>query len=420
MFRVLSSSLKPAASQVLCQTQKASLHEAVIVSTARTPIGSFGGSMASITAPRLGAIAIRSAVQRAGIDSSMVEEAFLGNVLSAGQGQAPCRQAATFNAGLPLSLVCTTVNKVCASGMKSIMLAAQQVMLGQRSIVLAGGFESMSNVPYYLPASKARFGGFRYGHGEVLDGILFDGLTDSQHNFHMGICAEMCSKKYNISRADQDAFAIESYKRAIEATQKGYLKPEIVKVEIDQGKNPPLVVEADEELAKVKLDKVPSLKPAFQKDGTVTAANASSLNDGACALIVMSASKAKELGLKPLARILAFDDAAQEPENFTTAPSLAIPLALKRAKLNKSDVHFYEINQAFSVVSLANMKILDLDPAKVDVFGGAVALGHPIGMSGARIVGTLLNVLQQKDGTVGVASICNGGGGASAIVIERL
>ena len=391
------------------------MNEVVIVSAARTPIGSFGGSLSSLSASQLGAAAIKAAVERAGIDPSQVQEVFMGNVLSANLGQAPATQAAKF-AGLP-DIPATTINKVCASGTKAIMLAAQSIALGENDVVVAGGMESMSNVPYYL--DKARTG-YRLGNGELLDGLVKDGLWDVYNNYHMCVAAELCASECGIDRAEQDAFAIQSYTRAQEAQKSGKFDEEISAVELKDRKGEPVWISTDEEPKSVNFDKIPTLKPVFKKDGTVTAANASTLNDGAAALVLMSGSKAKELGLKPLAKILAYADAQQAPEWFTTAPSKAIPLALKRAGLTSTDVDYFEINEAFSVVALANNKEMKLDNNKVNVNGGAVALGHPLGASGARIVVTLLHVLSQKNAKIGVAGICNGGGGASAIVIERL
>jgi acetyl-CoA C-acetyltransferase len=390
-------------------------HDAVIVSVARTPIGSMGSSLASVRAPELGAIAIKSALERAGLSPQQVQEVIMGNVVSAGVGQAPARQA-TLLAGIPESATCTTINKVCASGMKSIMYAAQSVMLGYSDIVVAGGFESMSNVPYYLPTARS---GMRLGNGQVIDGVIKDGLWDVYNDIHMGNCAEKTSKDMGFTRKDQDDYAVESYKRAAAATAAGYFKQEIVGVPV-KGKKGETLVTVDEEIAKVDFAKLPTLRAAFQKDGTVTAANASKLNDGAAALVIMSAAKAKALGIKPLARIRGFADAEQAPIDFPTAPSKAVPIALKRAGLTAKDMQFHEVNEAFSVVALANARLLDIDLSTINPWGGAVALGHPIGCSGARIVGTLVNVLRQKDATFGTASICNGGGGASAMVIERL
>jgi acetyl-CoA C-acetyltransferase len=392
------------------------MNEVVIIAAARTPIGSFNGSLAGLSATQLGAAAIKGAVERAGINPNQIQEVFMGNVLSANLGQAPATQAATF-AGLPNTIPSTTINKVCASAMKAVMLAAQTIQSGANEIVVAGGMESMSNVPYYL--DKAR-NGYRLGHGQIMDGLVKDGLWDVYKNYHMGSAAELCARENNITREEQDAFAIESYKRSAAAVEAGKFKNEIVSVSIPQRKGDPIVISEDEEYKNIKFDKVPTLAPVFDKEGTVTAANASTLNDGAVALVLMSASKAAELGLKPIAAIRSFADAQQAPEYFTTAPAKAIPLALAKAGISASDIDFYEINEAFSVVALANNKILGLDSNKVNVNGGAVALGHPLGTSGARIIATLINVLEQNSGKYGVAAICNGGGGASAIVIEKL
>ena len=391
------------------------MREVVIVSAVRTPIGSFGGSLSGFSATQLGGIAIKGALEKAGVEPNQIQEVYMGNVLSANLGQAPATQAAKF-AGLP-DLPTTTINKVCASGTKAIMLAAQSIALGQNDIVVAGGMESMSNVPYYL--DKAR-NGYRLGHGQITDGLVKDGLWDVYNDYHMGSAAELCAETCQISREDQDNFAIESYKRAQKAQSEGKFNVEIVPVEIKDRKGNVTLLDTDEEPAAVKFDKIPTLKPVFKKDGTVTAANASTLNDGAAALVLMSAEKAAELGLNPLAKILAYADAQQAPEWFTTAPSKAIPLALQRANISKEQVDYFEINEAFSVVSLANNQALGLNGEKVNVNGGAVAIGHPLGASGARIVVTLLAVLQQNNGKIGVAGICNGGGGASAIVVENL
>lgn len=390
------------------------MREVVIVSAIRTPIGSFGGALSSFSATQLGALAIKAAVEKAGLKPSDIQEVYMGNVLSANIGQAPATQAAKF-AGLP-DLPATTVNKVCASGTKAIMLAAQSIALGEIDIIIAGGMESMSNVPYYL--DKARTG-YRLGHGQITDGLLKDGLWDVYNDYHMGSAAELCATECGISREDQDAFAITSYKRSQSAQTEGKFDSEIIPVEIKDRKGEVTLLSKDEEPFAVKFDKIPGLKPVFKKDGTVTAANASTLNDGAAALVLMSADKAKELGLKPLAKILSYADAQQAPEWFTTAPSKAIPLALKRAGKSIADVDYFEINEAFSVVSLANNKELGLNEDKVNINGGAVSLGHPLGASGARIVVTLLSVLAQNNGKIGVAGICNGGGGASAIVVEK-
>ena len=391
------------------------MKEVVIVAATRTPIGSFGGSLSPFTATQLGSFVIKSVIEKSGLKPEHIQEVYMGNVLSANLGQAPATQAAIF-AGLPY-LPATTVNKVCASGMKAIMLAATSIASGENDIVLAGGMESMSNVPYYL--DKAR-NGYRLGNGQIIDGLVKDGLWDVYNDYHMGSAAELCATDCNISREDQDAYAIESYKRAQAAQNAGKFRDEITAVELKDKKGDITLFEDDEEPRAVKFDKIPSLKPVFKKDGTVTAANASTLNDGAAAVILMSREKAEELGIKPLAKVISYADAQQAPEWFTTAPSKAIPLALHRGGLTGDDIDFYEINEAFSVVSIANNQNLKLDPAKVNVNGGAVSMGHPLGASGARIVVTLLSVLQQNGGKYGAAGICNGGGGASAIVIENL
>ena len=391
------------------------MREVVIVSALRTPIGSFGGSLSGFSATQLGGIAIKAAVAQSGIKPEDVQEVYMGNVLSASLGQAPATQAAKF-AGLP-DVPSTTINKVCASGTKAIMLAAQSIALGQNDIVVAGGMESMSNVPYYL--DKARTG-YRLGHGQMTDGLLKDGLWDVYNDYHMGSAAELCAATCDISREAQDTYAISSYQRAQSAQTAGKFENEITAVESTDRKGTVTVISKDDEPFAVNFDKIPGLKPVFKKDGTVTAANASTLNDGAAALVLMSADKAKELGLKPLARILGYADAQQAPEWFTTAPAKAIPLALKRAGKSISDVDFFEINEAFSVVSLANNQELGLSEEQVNINGGAVALGHPLGASGARIVVTLISVLKQNNGKIGVAGICNGGGGASALVIENI
>ncbi len=385
-----------------------------IASAVRTPIGSFGGVLADVSATQLGAAAIKGALQKAGITAAQVEEVYMGNVCSANLGQAPARQAAIY-AGLGYDTPCTTINKVCASGAKAIMLAAQSIMLGFRDVIVAGGMENMSQIPYYLP--KARYG-YKYGHGEIIDGLVKDGLTDVYNQLAMGVCADRTAEKYTISREEQDAFAIQSYKRAAAATDNGYFKEEITPVEIPQKKGDPLLVTEDEEYKRVNFDKIPQLRPVFTPNGTVTAANASTINDGAAALVLVSEDKMKELGLTPVARILGFADAEQEPEWFTTTPALAAPLAAKAAGLSLQDVDFFEVNEAFAVVTLAFNKLLDIDPEKVNAFGGAVSLGHPLGASGARIVTTLNNVLHHRKGSIGMAAICNGGGGASAIVLE--
>jgi acetyl-CoA C-acetyltransferase len=387
-----------------------------IVSTARTPIGSFNGALATLSAPQLGAHAIKSAIEKANIQPDMVQEVYMGNVISANLGQAPATQA-MIGAGIPSSVPSTTVNKVCASGSKAIMLAAQSIMMGINDVVVAGGMESMSNIPYYL--DKAR-NGYRLGHGQIIDGLVKDGLWDVYKDFHMGSAAEICAREYKFSREDQDNFAIESYTRAKAAVEGGKFVGEISPIQVPVRGKDPITVSVDEDYNKINFDKLKTLKPAFEKDGTITAANASNINDGATALVLMSEEKVKELGLKPIAKILAFADAAQAPEWFTTAPSLAIPKALKWAGLDIKDIDYFELNEAFAVVGLVNNKILGLDDKKVNVYGGAVALGHPIGNSGARIVSTLATVLKQEGGRYGVTGICNGGGGASAIVIESM
>ncbi|HNF68245.1 MAG TPA: acetyl-CoA C-acyltransferase [Chitinophagales bacterium] len=392
------------------------MKEVYIVSIARTPIGSFGGALASVTAPQLGATVIKAAVERAGIKGSDVQEIFMGNVIAANIGQAPVTQA-MLAAGLPDTTASTTINKVCASGMKAIMIGAQSIMLGTNDIVVAGGMESMSNVPYYL--TKERWGA-KLGHSEVVDGVIKDGLWDPYGNKHMGSCGETCAREYKFSREDQDNYAIESYKRAAEAWKTGAFKHEIVPVVIPQRKGDPIVVSEDEDYTKVKFDKVPTLAPAFEKDGTITAANASNLNDGASAVVLMSKERAEAMGIKPLAKILAFADAQQAPEWFTTTPAKAMPKAIAAAGLQISDIDYFEINEAFSVVALANMKELNISHQKTNIYGGGVSIGHPIGSSGARITITLLSALMNNNARYGCAGICNGGGGASAIVIERM
>lgn len=387
-----------------------------IVSAVRTPLGSFGGVFADVKVTRLGAAAIQGAIERAGIRPEQVDEVFMGNVVSANAGQAPARQAALY-AGVPNSVPCTTVNKVCASGAKSIMLAAQSIMLGMNDVVVAGGMENMSQIPYYVPKGRS---GYRYGHGEMLDGLIVDGLEDPYNQCAMGVFADRTASKLQVSREEQDEYAILSYKRAAEATKSGALAKEIVPVAVPQRKGDPLMVSEDEEYTKVNFDKIPGLKAVFTKDGTVTAANASTINDGASALVLASEEKVKELGLKPLARIVAFADGEQEPEWFTTAPSKAANLALKRAGLKIGDIDFFEVNEAFAVVALVFLKEFNIPVEKANVFGGAVSLGHPIGASGARINTTLVNVLHQKGGRYGMSAICNGGGGASAIILERI
>jgi acetyl-CoA C-acetyltransferase len=392
------------------------MKEVYIVAAVRTPIGSFGGSLSSLTAVQLGAIAVKGAMQKINLDPKQVQEVFLGNVISSGLQQAPATQVAVA-AGLGYDIPCTLVNKVCASGMKAIMLGAQSIMLGQNDVVVTGGMESMSNIPYYL--MKARYG-FKYGNGEVLDGLTYDGLTDVYNRCAMGVCADNTAKEMKITRQEQDAYAINSYKRSAAAWAAGKFKDEIVPVEITGKKGDVTLFAEDEEYKNVNFDKIPGLKPVFTKEGTVTAANASTINDGAAAVILMSKEKAKELGITPIAKIRGFADAAQDPMWFTTTPSLAIPKAMKMAGVEKGDVGYYEINEAFSAVALANNQLLKIDADRVNVNGGAVSLGHPLGASGARITITLANVLKQNNSAIGVAGICNGGGGASAIVIEKL
>jgi len=387
-----------------------------IVSAVRTPIGSFGGVLKSFSATQLGAIAIKAAVERAGLQPSQIDEVLMGCVLQANLGQAPARQAAIL-AGLPNSVICTTVNKVCASGMKAIAQGAQSILLGDADIIVAGGMENMSNVPYY--AQDLRWGN-KYGNVNLIDGLAKDGLTDVYNNYAMGNAAELCARECHISREAQDEFAIESYKRSQKAWESGKFDEEIVAVEIPQRKGAPLKVARDEEPYNVKFEKVPELKPAFEKEGTVTAANASTMNDGAAAVVLMSATKADELGIKPLAIIRSYADAEQAPEWFTTTPSLAVPKAVAKAGLQMSEIDFVELNEAFSVVGIANIQKMNLNPSKVNVHGGAVSLGHPLGCSGARIIVTLINVLKQNGAKIGAAGICNGGGGASAMVIEAV
>jgi acetyl-CoA C-acetyltransferase len=387
-----------------------------ILSAVRTPIGSFGGGLSSVHAAQLGATAIQGAISRSGIDSASVDEVLMGNVVSANLGQAPARQAAIY-AGLPVSVICTTVNKVCASGMKATALGAQAIQLGDAEIVVAGGMENMSQIPYYLP--KAR-NGYGYGHGEIIDGLLKDGLTDVYDQIGMGVCGDKTALKYNISREEQDAYAIRSYQRSAEATVNGSFGHEIVPVEITSAKGETTTVREDEEYKRVKFEKIPVLKPVFSKDGTVTAANASTINDGAAALVLAGGNVVNAQKLKPIARIVAYADAEQEPAWFTTTPVLATEKVLKKAGLKISDIDYFEVNEAFAVVALAYIQALNLDIEKVNVFGGAVSLGHPLGASGARIIATLLSVLEKNNGKYGLAAICNGGGGASAMIVERL
>lgn len=388
----------------------------VIVSAVRTPIGAFGGSLSSFSAPELGAAAISAAIKKAGISQDEVQEVIMGCVLTAGMGQAPARQAA-LKAGLHKRTPCTTINKVCASGMKSVMYAANQIQSGEADVIVAGGMESMSNVPYYLPKHR---NGSKLGHAQALDGIIKDGLWDVYKDFHMGNAAEICARDLKVSREDQDAFAISSYKRAQKAQENGWFNDEITKINVRDRKGNVTEVTEDEDVSRVNFDKIPALRPVFEKEGTVTAANASSINDGAAALLLMSEEKAEELGVKPLARLTGQASAAKEPEWFTTAPADAIPKALDKAGLTKDDVDLFEINEAFSVVSVANNRLLDLNPEKVNIHGGAVSMGHPIGCSGARIIVTLIHALRRTGGKTGCAGICNGGGGASALTLEMV
>lgn len=392
------------------------MKEVYIVSAVRTPMGSWGGSLKDFSATQLGSVAIKGAIERAGIQPEMVNEVIMGCVMQANLGQAPARQAARF-AGVPDNVPCTTVNKVCASGMKSIMLGAQAIMLGDAEVVVAGGMESMSNVPFYSPSLRW---GNKYGHATLVDGIVKDGLTDVYHNYLMGNAADLCAKECNISREAQDEFAIESYRRSQAAWTNGKFDQEIVPVPIPLRKGDPILFSKDEEPWNVKFEKIPELKPAFTKDGSATAANSSTMNDGAAALVLMSKEKAESLGLKPIGKIRSYADAEQAPEWFTTTPSLALPKALDKAGFSTADVDFFELNEAFSVVGLVNMQKMNLNPAQVNVNGGAVSLGHPLGASGARIIVTLLHVLHQYNGKIGAAAICNGGGGASALVVEKL
>ncbi|MBX2845639.1 MAG: acetyl-CoA C-acyltransferase [Saprospiraceae bacterium] len=392
------------------------MKEVFIVGMARTPVGAFGGALSSLSVVDLGVVAVKGAMERAGISPEVVDELYMGNVLQANVGQAPAKQVA-IGAGLGNNIPSTTINKVCASGMKSIMLAAQNIRLGDADIVIAGGMESMSNAPFYIP--KARFG-YKYGDASLIDAVVRDGLQDPYDRSMMGMAGEHCAVEKNITREDQDDFAIESYKRAQNAQENGFFDSEIVPVSIPQRKGDPKVIDTDEEPGRANFEKMRSLRTAFKKDGTITAANASKLNDGAAAVVLASKEKVEELGLKPLAKVVSYADASQEPIWFTTTPSKAMPKAIHKAGLQQSDIDFFEINEAFSCVTIANNKELNLDPAIVNVFGGAVSLGHPIGCSGARITMALVNVLQRKKGRYGCAGICNGGGGASSIVIEQI
>jgi acetyl-CoA C-acetyltransferase len=387
----------------------------VIVSMARTPIGSFMGSLSTVSATKLGSIAIKGALEKINLSPNMINEVLMGNVISAGLGQAPARQAAIF-AGIPDTVPCTTINKVCSSGMKAVMQAAQAIQCGDAEIVVAGGMENMSNIPHYMDGRKA----VKLGTIKMTDGLLLDGLTDVYEQKHMGTCGDLCATEYNFSREDQDAFAIESYNRSAKAWSENKFANEVVPVEIPQRRGDSIIFNEDEEFKNVKMEKIPTLRPVFSTDGTVTAANASTLNDGAAAMVLMSIEKATELNLKPIAKIISYADAAQEPKWFTTAPAKALPKALSKANISIENVDYFEFNEAFSVVGLANIKILELNADKVNVNGGAVSLGHPLGMSGARIIMSLISVLEQNNGKIGAAAICNGGGGASAIVIEKI
>ena len=392
------------------------MKEVVIVSAVRTPMGSFGGIFSSIPATKLGSYAIKGAIEKCGIDKEIIDEVFMGNVLQANLGQAPARQAA-IEAGLSEKIPCTTINKVCSSGMKSIMIGTQSILSGDNEVVVVGGMENMSLVPHYLSNSR---NGQKLGDFKVLDGLVHDGLTDVYNNKHMGLCAETCAKDMSFSREEQDKFAIESYTRSANAWKEKKFNDEIISVEVPQRKGDNLIISEDEEYKKVIIEKIPNLRPVFSKEGTITAANASTINDGASALILMSLEKANELNIKPLAKIISYADAAHEPEWFTTAPTNAVEDALKKGKIDKSEVDFFELNEAFSVVGLANMKLLNISSDIVNVNGGAVSLGHPLGSSGSRIVVTLISVLKQNNASIGVAGICNGGGGASAIVIKSM
>ncbi|PHR46419.1 MAG: acetyl-CoA C-acyltransferase [Fluviicola sp.] len=391
------------------------MKEVYIVSAVRTPIGSFLGGLSTVPATALGATAIKGAIEKAKVKNEAIDEVFMGNVLQANLGQAPARQAA-INAGLSENVPCTTVNKVCASGMKSIALAAQTILAGDNHIVVAGGMENMSQVPHYVNGRQ----GVKLGDIKMTDGMVKDGLTDVYNRVHMGVCADKCATEHNFSREDQDAFAVQSYEKSAKAWSEGKFKDEVVPVSVPQRKGDPIIVSEDEEYKNVRMDKISALRPAFNKEGTVTAANASTLNDGASALILASKEAVEKHGLKPIAKIVSYADAAQEPEWFTTAPSKALPIAIKKAGLTNDQIDFWELNEAFSVVGLANIKLLGIDANKVDVNGGAVSLGHPLGNSGSRIIVTLINVLKQNGGKIGAAGICNGGGGASAMVIENV
>ncbi len=391
------------------------MKEVYIVSAVRTPIGSFGGSLSKVSATDLGTTVIKGAIEKSNVDAKEIDEVFMGNVISANLGQAPARQA-SLHAGISNTVPCTTINKVCSSGMKSVMIGAQTIMLGDNDVVIAGGMENMSSVPHYVPGMRA---GTKLGDGKLVDGMIKDGLWDVYNNYHMGNAAELCATELKFSREEQDRYTVQSYKRSAAASEAGKFKDEIVPVEIKTRKGD-IIVDTDEEFTNVKFEKIPTLRPVFVKGGTVTAANASTINDGASALMLMSKEKVEELGIKPIAKLIGYGDAAHEPEWFTTAPVKAIPKAIKKAGLKAEDINFYEINEAFAVVALAGIKELGLDENKVNVNGGGVSLGHPLGSSGARIIVTLINVLKQNNGKYGVAALCNGGGGASAVVVENL
>lgn len=392
------------------------MKEVVIVSAVRTAIGSFGGTLSNVPATQLGSIVIKGALEKAGVDPKEVQEVLMGNVLQANNGQAPARQAA-IGAGLSNEIPCTTINKVCSSGMKAVMMGAQAIKSGDTDVIVAGGMENMSSVPHYLNQGRT---GQKLGDIKLVDGLLRDGLIDVYNKTHMGNCAELCAKDMEFSREEQDAFAIESYKRSAQAWEEGRFNDEVIPVEVPQRKGDPISYQVDEDHTKVVFEKIPALRPVFDKEGSVTAANASNLNDGAAALVLMSKEKADELGVKPIAKIVSYADAAHEPEWFTTAPAKAVPIAIGKAGLSKDDIDYYELNEAFSVVGLANMKLLGIDSSTTNVNGGAVSIGHPLGASGARILVTLIHVLKQNDGHYGAAGICNGGGGASAMVVESI
>ncbi|MEE2931283.1 MAG: acetyl-CoA C-acyltransferase [Bacteroidota bacterium] len=392
------------------------MKEVVIVSAVRTPIGSYQGSLSSISCPKLGSIAIKGAMKKANISPNIIDEVFMGNVLQANLGQAPARQAAIF-AGISEETPCTTINKVCSSGMKSIILGVQSILSGDNDVVIAGGMENMSRVPHYLQTGRK---GQKLGHMKLIDGLIQDGLTDVYNKIHMGNCAEICARDMKLSRAEQDDFAIESYNKSTKAWEKNKFKEEIISVEVPQRKGNPIIINEDEEYKKVYIERIPNLNPVFDKQGTITAANASTLNDGAAAVVLMSMEKAIELNIKPLVKIRSYADAGQKPEWFTTSPAKSISKALNKIKIDINEIDFFELNEAFSVVGLANIKLLNINKNKVNIHGGAVSLGHPLGCSGTRIVVTLINILNQNDGKLGVAGICNGGGGASAIIIEKI